>query len=349
MSDAGAGALVIKSDGLAAFVQAMPAMRAVREAYRGRGVTLLTAEDLKPLAEASPYVDAVDVLPGDGDAKAESRLGQQIKKRGFDLIVDLDANARSERLFNAMRHAKARWSGPARGAALKFERSEDAETHPVDALLAQVAHAGVPAPSNATPDATWAATYRRSAPSLQPGYFSLSERFVLLLPAAHRDGAGPRWPTARFAGLAMRLLEAGVDVAIAAEEPDRVTARAVIEACQIERNKLGVDQSGARLCDLTTRADIVQIAALGCHAVGAFGHLDSGLTHLLAATGTSTISLGRTHDDAEHRAPRGSSVITLVGAEDDPARITMDEVMGMFSMYAGVGAPDRRPSHSSSA
>ena len=59
MSPRAQNILVIKTDGLAAFVAAEPLYEAIRAAHPGARISLLTQTHLQRVAKASPYFDQV--------------------------------------------------------------------------------------------------------------------------------------------------------------------------------------------------------------------------------------------------------------------------------------------------
>ena len=63
--------LVIKTDGLAAFVAAEPLYEAIRTAHPGARISLLTQSHLQRVARASPYFDQVAAMPDFREAEAK--------------------------------------------------------------------------------------------------------------------------------------------------------------------------------------------------------------------------------------------------------------------------------------
>ncbi len=314
--------LVVKLAGLASFVQALPAMKALRAAHRSAHILLLTDPALEGLAADVPYIDEVDSIGNLDDPAGLAKAAQRLKGYKFARVYDLDRSERSERVFNAMKPFPPVWSGSARGAKFRFNPSPS--LHPCDVGLQQLVHAGLDIGSGSGfPDASWATTARHAAPSLKPAFFGLSAPFVLVAPVVQRDGDPPHWPTARFAGLAARLIARGVAVAIVTEPADKGAGRAIIQACPDAK-------------DLGQRADLTQVAALACEASGAFGHYDTGVLHLAAAAGARTISIAPSHEEAGKNGPRGEGIVTL--AAPDPATLTVEYAASTLAMFAGIGA-----------
>lgn len=319
--------LVVYCGDLTGFVHALPSMKALRRAYRRARIAMVAAPPLDALAADTPYVDEVIAAGPLEEAKTLSAVVPRLKAEKFDCVFDLERSEGSEKLFNALKPFPPPWSGVARGMKFRFETAE--KLAPLEALSRQLAVAGVEVDPNEKPDARWAGTARSNAPSLQPEYFGLERPFVLLAPASPgRVSAPPRWPIARFAGLATRLAANGVGVAIVTDPGDRGPARAVAQAAPDAR-------------DLAARADLTQVAALAAEAGGALGHADCGVTHLMAAAGAPTIAVARSMDEGVEIGPRADAVMTL--AAPDPTQTTVEYAAQLFAMFARVGSLERRP------
>lgn len=311
--------LIILLNDLGLMVDALPALKAVRAHHRGANITMLSRPELARLAADSPYVDEAEPYGRGEDLASIATLGQQIRRGRFSVVYDLESSPFTERVFLACKPFPPPWCGAARGAKHRFVRGV---AHPVDTLLAQVRMMGAEPVGDPTPDAAWARTAQAHAPRLTPSYFGLADPYIVLAPAA--EGGAPRWPAARWAGLAVRMLNTGVGVAIAAEPQDRAVVRSVVAACPDAK-------------DLGARGDLTQIAAVASGAQGALGHADVPMTRLIAASGAPTISITPSSGPAHDNAPRGRQVIAL--ANDDPGAITVDYAAALFRMYTGVGAP----------
>jgi len=318
--------LIVHRGDLTSFVSALPAMKAIRAAHRGARVSILSAPPVDVLAGDMPYIDDVleDALLD--DPNEVSRVAQLLKTHKYGRIYDLERSAASEKLFNAMKPFPPVWCGAGRG--MKFRYEAPAGMPVLEILRHQLALVGVEVDPEETPNARWAATARRNAPSLKPEFFGLERPYVLLAPSSQIAGAAPRWPIARFAGLAARLAANGVGVGVVTDPHDRATGRAVAQAAPDAR-------------DLASRADLTQVAALAAQASGVLGHADSGIVHLMAACGAATISIASSSEEGVAIGPAGPSVMTLNAP--DPTQTTVDYAAQLISMFAHVGSLERRP------
>jgi ADP-heptose:LPS heptosyltransferase len=298
----------------------------LRRAHRGARLTLVAAPPASTLGGDTPYVDEVIEAGSLEDAKELARVVQRLKLEKIECVFDLERSESSEKLFAAMKPFPPPWCGGARGMKYRFDAPDDMPMHEI--LARQLAVAGVELDVGEKPDARWAATARANAPSLKPEYFGLERPYVLLAPASPGGPlAPPRWPIARFAGLAARLAANGVGVGVVIDPGDRGPGRAVCQAAPDAR-------------DIASRADLTQIASLAAEAAGALGHADCGVTHLMAAAGAPTIAIARTAEEGQAIGPRGGSVLTL--AAPDPTQTTVEYAARLVAMFTRVGSLDRR-------
>jgi ADP-heptose:LPS heptosyltransferase len=322
---AGGDIVIVHCGGLSSFVGAFPAMRALRRANRGARVLLVASETTSALGADTPYVDEVITAGSFDDPREVARVAARLKLEKIECVFDLERSDDSEKLFAGMRPFPPAWCGRARGMKYRFEAS--AGTPMMAALAGQLGVAGVDIDPAEKPDARWATTARSNSPSLKPEYFGLERPYVLLAPASPGPPAAPpRWPIARFAGLAARLAANGVGVGVVIDPGDRGPGRAVCQAAPDAR-------------DIASRADLTQVASLAAEAGGALGHADCGVLHLMAAAGAPTIAVARSAEEGVGIGPKGN-VVTL--AAPDPTHTTVEYAAQLISMFARVGSLDRR-------
>jgi lipopolysaccharide export system permease protein len=132
---------------------------------------------------------------------------------------------------------------------------------------------------------------------------------LILAPGAH--GFGKRWPSARYAELAVRLLGpdgvmAGGKLAVLGGPGEHREAAPVIAALPADR-----------VIDLVGQTGLLLAAAWLARADLYIGN-DSGLTHLAAAAGAPTLALFGPGLPARYR-PWGTAATYLI-AQDDPNR-----------------------------
>jgi ADP-heptose:LPS heptosyltransferase len=270
--------LVIKLGGVGEIVLAFPAFERIRHAHPKAKITLLTTEPFAALTAQSPFFNKVEA---DGAAKgpaAWTALILRLRGARYDRVYDLQNDATTNLIFQALRPLPPPWSGVALGCALPHRNRDRVRMHALERHADQLKDAGIwpDAPtrplSAPPPDISWIL-----ARSAQPRSITVAgghRPLVLLAPG----GAGERWPIELYAELARRLQDSGLAHAI--------------------------QRKASRARDLTGRTDLAQVAALGARASVAVGN-DLGALHLIAAAGAPTIALFSSASDPAVLAPRG--------------------------------------------
>jgi ADP-heptose:LPS heptosyltransferase len=285
--------LVIKLGGIGEMVLAFPAFERIRQAHARAKITLLTTEPFAALAKSSPFFNVVEADGAPKDPGHWTSLILRIRRAHYDRVYDLQNDAATNLIFQALRPAAPDWSGTALGCSLPHRNRHRGEMHLLERQAGQLMDAGIwpDAPTGpwwaAPPDISWIL-----ARSPQPRSITGAHRpLVLLAPGADSHHPEQRWPVEQYAGLARRLQDAGYDIVIIGALGESSLAHAI-------------QRQAPRARDLTGRTDLVQIAALGARAALAVGN-DLGVLHLIAAAGAPTIVLFSSDVDAAAVAPRG--------------------------------------------
>ena len=287
--------LVIKLGGVGDMVLAFPAFERIRQAHPRAKITLLTTDPFVALARSSPFFNAVEADGAPKDPGHWTALILRIRRAHYDRVYDLQNDAASNLIFQALRPIPPSWSGTALGASLPHRNRHRAQMHPLERQADQLQDAGIwpDAPtkpwSAAPPDISWIL-----AKSPQPRSVTASAAHrpvVLLAPGADPSHPEQRWPAEQYGGFARRMQDAGYDIVIIGALGESGAAHAI-------------QRHAPRARDLTGRTDFVQIAALGARSALAVG-TDLGLLTLIAAAGAPTIVLFSSDVDAAAIAPRG--------------------------------------------
>lgn len=284
---------MIKLGGIGELVLAFPAFERIRLAHPKAKITLLTTQPFEALAKTSPFFNVVETDGRPTSPGGWLALISRLRGARYDRVYDLQNDAGTNLIFQALRPFAPEWSGTAPGAALPHRNRERERLHPLERHADQLRQAGIwpDAPtrplSAPPPDISW-----NLARSAQPRSISSAagqRPLVLISPGARRPEA--RWPIERFAELARRLQEAGYDIVIIGNLQESALAHAI-------------QRQAPRARDLTGRTDFAQIAALGARAALAVGN-DTGVLHLIAAAGAPTIALFSGASDPALKGPRG--------------------------------------------
>jgi len=287
--------LVIKLGALGDFVQALAAMKHIRQAHPKAKITLLTTPPFEALAKASRYFNAIETDGRPSGIADTLALARRIKAARYDRVYDLQTSGRSSFYFQLLRPFPPQWSGIAAGASHPHRNKNRNAMHTLERQADQLKDAGIwpDAPvtpgSAPPPDLSWILKHH-PAGKTAPGA-GAPKPYVLLVPGGSAHRLEKRWPTESFGILAANLREQGYDVVIIGGVQESALAR------QIQKY---VPQAR----DLTGRTDFAQLAVLGARAALAVGN-DTGPTHLIAAAGAPTIALFSSASDPILCGPRG--------------------------------------------
>lgn len=286
--------LVIKTDGLAAFVAAEPLYEAIRAAHPGARISLLTQDQLQRVARAAPYFDQVAAMPDFRDAEAKKAFVKQVKTSHFQYIYDLAANEDARRLYAALGPFRPKWRSVAQASRSARQRGTPEEALPNTKKFSTAV--GFEAPTR-QPDFSWALASRKESASMQPGWFGISGVYGLLMPGLDETR---RWPASRYGELARMMAQKGVMPVMIGAKELHVFADEVAHAAP-------------ELVDITGKADHLQLVALAQGA--AFFVSDAAEeVHLAVSVGCSGVLIRKAGE--EHLSPKGRNIITLTTRSD---------------------------------
>ena len=294
--------LVIKLGDVGEMVLAFPAFERIRQAHPKAKITLLTTDPFAALAKSSPFFSAVEADGAPKDPGHWTSLILRIRRAHYDRVYDLQNDAASNLIFQALRPAPPDWSGTALGCSLPHRNRHRGQMHLLERQAEQLQDAGIwpDAPtkpwSAAPPDISW--ILARSAQPRAASGSGAHRPVVLLAPGAGAHHPEQRWPAELYGGFAKRMQDDGYDIVIIGALGESSLAHAI-------------QRQAPRARDLTGRTDLVQIASLGARAALVVGN-DLGVLHLIAAAGAPTIVLFSSDVDAAAIAPRGH--VTVVHA-----------------------------------
>lgn len=309
-SDTPSRILVIRFSSMGDIVLTSPVTRAVRRIWPDAEIDFLTRSEYVGLAHALPGVSEVECLE---PAKGLSRLISRIRRRKYDLVIDLHGNLRSRLVSLAgnagrvVRYDKRRFS---RMAIVRKPCGSATVPHTVDRYLATLDRLD---PAGATHrDGTQDAQEKR-LPELNVDARAVAwveERLadagigpgVPVLGVAPGASHGPkRWLPERFAEVADHVAEfRDMRVLLLGSEDDRTVTGEVARAMKSP----AVDWTG------TTDLSLLPAAVRRC---GLLVSNDSGPMHVATAVGTPVVGVfGATHPRLGF-APLGpaDAVVTL--------------------------------------
>jgi ADP-heptose:LPS heptosyltransferase len=286
--------LVIKLGALGDFVQALAAMKHIREAHPAAHITLLTTPPFEALARASPYFNAVEPDGRSAGIGETLSMISRLRAANYDRVYDLQTSSRSNFYFQLLRPFPPEWSGIAVGASLPHRNRDRGKMHTLERQAEQLQEAGIwpdaPLTPGSAPPADLSWIIKKSGAARPMTSAGTARPYALLVPGASAHRPEKRWPVERFAELGQHLRDRGLDVLVVGGPQESALAMAIQRKVQAR--------------DLTGRTDFAQIAALGARATLAVGN-DTGPIHLIAAAGAPTLVLFSAASDPALCGPRG--------------------------------------------
>jgi len=270
---------------------ALPAIDAMTSAWSGATIDLFVGRHSQAAFAFRPALTKRSI-PDSFDLRAALQLAALLRTGRYDADVTLD---RSRWLRLAARLSQVPVT--ANACSMTPELRHESEVY-----LDVVRQMGIPTPMSQPSIIPSPASRRRADEPLS----GLAGPFAVLHPGGAQnpgvDMLDKRWPADRFVELARRLVNDGVAVLVSGGPGDVTTARLVAEQAGIPENHV-----------LAGRTDIETLAAILIRASVYVGP-DTGVSHVAAATGVSTIAIFGPTNPRRYR-PLGRDVRVLAPAE----------------------------------
>lgn len=290
--------LIIDFGQLGDVVLSLPALRALREKFSEARITVMVGKPCAPIANLSTYVDAtimVDrVMLRDGPKLRSlahiARLIKDIRRRGFDLVIDLHSLSETN-LLGYLSGAPARLYARRPGRSLDFLSNfrprpavEDSDKHAVERYLDVLAPLGIKHASRAPQLKTRPEDDGVIDRILTGENVRVGEPLIgFYIGAGHPSR---RWPLARFSELAERLQR---------DDGGRIIIFAGPEETALLKETGAVFPSSTIVFD---RLDIYQLASALARLTVLVSN-NTGPMHIAAAVGTPVVTLlGRLTPDS---------------------------------------------------
>jgi ADP-heptose:LPS heptosyltransferase len=331
---------VLRANALGDLIFALPALEALRNAYRGAEITLLGRSMHAELLSGRPSpIDRVIVLPAikgvsvpdskETDEPAAAACLQELRAEGFDIAVQLHGGGGNSNHF-------LRRLGAALTVGLKSPEAEALDRwipyfyyqHEVLRYVEVVSLLGA-APPTLEPHL---AVIESDLVAASPVLDELSGPFAVLHPGA--SDRRRRWPAERFAAVGDRLAEAGAGVVVTATSE---------EAPVVEEVLARMAHPAVDACDRLSLSGLVGLLSRAAVLISN----DTGPLHLAGAVGAATVGVfwcgnmlnGAPLTRARHRPfPAWQSSCPVCGrqaseprCEHDPSFVTevsIDDVAG---------------------
>jgi lipopolysaccharide heptosyltransferase II len=270
---------------------AIPAMHAIRRAYPGAHLTLVTSPGkagspgARELLDGVIWIDEMVVYHAEDIAAARGRIEliRSLRARRFDVWIELPAVAAS--LATLIRNlAVARAAGARWGFGWCYEPRFAARSQTlfndfpdeVERLLEIVRSAGFAGDDGDFPLELSDTNRRTVAALLDQAGMAAAQPMIAFAPGAKLEAN--RWPVERFIEVGKSLVARGYAIVVLGGDSD---------ASMCERIAKSLGRNAASLAGKTTVRDSCEVltrcAMLVCN--------DSGVQHLAAAVGTPCVSL----------------------------------------------------------
>lgn len=297
--------LVIKLSALGDFVQALGALRAIRQHHKNDHITLLTTKPYENLARQSGYVDDIilDKRPKMVDLPGWLQLRRTFNQGNFDRVYDLQNNDRTGIYFKLF-SPKPEWVGTAKGASHRNTSPNRTKNHAFRGHQQTLALAGI---TDITIDTMDWLDRDLSA-------FGLQKPYVLIIPGSAPSRPLKRWPAQHYAMLCQYLAEKNYQPVVIGTEAERTEIAEIIAACP----------EALSLCGKTTLFDLVPLARGADFIIGN----DTGPMHMAAPTGTKCLVLFSADSNPTRHLPLGEAVGYLQA--DNLADLQPETVMKMI-------------------
>ncbi|HET8774020.1 MAG TPA: lipopolysaccharide heptosyltransferase II, partial [Thermoanaerobaculia bacterium] len=259
-------------------VMAIPAMAAVRRAYRDRALTLAAAPSIAPLFHEITPVAPDQILTVDKTTETAT-----LRAAGAGRAI-LFPNSFRTAWGSRQAGIRERWGYGTHGRSLILTRAVRRPRHTVhqaEYYLHLVRELGIETPEGPPLARIEISepTRRRVLELLEQHRLDTSAPLVGIAPGA-AYGHAKRWPPERAAELAGRLTARGASIVLVGAAGDRGAGREIESSVP----------AGVRIVNLIGRTDLRLFAGLlaACHA---FVSNDSGAMHLAAAAGVPVVAI----------------------------------------------------------
>jgi len=271
--------LVIKLRYLGDVLLSTPTLRALKATYPTARVTALVNRGTDEILAANPDVD--EIMPLDrGSIIEQWRFAISVRRRGFDLVIDLTDGDRaailtwmSGALVRIGFNAEQRWTGRCYTTAV----SADPVAHRIERDLTALTPLNIVA-TDRVPRLWLTHKDEALADELLSKLGLRSDQSIVILQPGARYWF-KAWPTDRFAELADRLT-------------DQFGCQVLVGGSQQEQDltQLVVKQAKSRLISIAGLLTIRTLAALLKRAALFVGN-DTGVMHIATAVGTPVVGL----------------------------------------------------------
>ncbi|MDZ7289168.1 MAG: lipopolysaccharide heptosyltransferase II [candidate division KSB1 bacterium] len=263
-----------------------PLIRKLRETFPQAKICYLTQNTFAPLLLHNPHLDEIIAFPTPGNVTAQWRIYRQLRRRHFDLVIDLFGNPRTA-LLTWLTGAAIRVGGDFRGRGKLYNvriPSPAEEINAMDFHWRSLEALGIGKGNNrpeiflTEEESRWAREF------LHEKSLDWTRPIVGMHPGA--TWPNKRWPQKYFAELARLLLAQNVQVLITQGPEEEKIVKEVMQQIVPNQSSLPSRSQVTLLPVLNLR----QLASIQ-QQMHVYVSNDCGAMHLAVAVGTPTIGL----------------------------------------------------------
>jgi ADP-heptose:LPS heptosyltransferase len=270
--------LVIKWSAMGDVVGATTFIDDIRAAYPAAEIHLNTLQPWDRLFDGDPRfsrVFAIDVRGRKNRLSAALRWMRTVWREHYDLVFDLQSTDRSRIMLGLVRLLSPQFKAVVgHNPGFPYTHAPQRPAEPYPGWYSDLALRAAGVPRHATHGRLHVSEQnRRAVAELMQETGLKAGHYVLLLPGSQKAGWLKRWGVQRYAALARKLRDAGVEKVALIGGPDEVEDCAAI-----------AEQGGEGIVNLNGRTSIPQIVPLAEGASCIVGN-DTGAAHVASCAG----------------------------------------------------------------
>ena len=293
--------LILKLGAVGDVVLITPSLRAIRRKFPRATITLLVGRDAFELVQHCPYLDGLltyDRVRKDRGFLGLWRLGSELRRRGFDLAIDLQNNKKSQLLsFLSFASRRVGWSrGPFRILVNQRQPEPKEPMSPVEHQFRLLSALGIDEQDESLE--LWVqpkdeTTVKRF---LEGEWLSGQEPLVGLNLGGSPQWLTKRWPLEYYAELCDRLSQDNIRVVVTGTGAEEQRLRQLLKLVQ------------TRPIVAVGKTTLPQLASL-LKRCKAYVTVDSAPLHVASGVGTPVIALFGPTDPLRHFPPKTQGTI----------------------------------------
>ena len=283
--------LVIKPSSLGDVIHALPFLNATRETFPKAEIDWVISKSLKGLLEDNPLINNLIVLNKDSwksirrlpKTLAEiARLKRHLKKKKYDIVVDLQGLLRSGLIARSTQAAtNVGFADSREGSTIFYDKKVNVEKslHAVDKCLEAAKAIGAKVKK-----AKFPLYVSKDAKAKVRELLGNTKEYIVIVPSAR--WASKRWPAEKFATLIKKL---NIPCVITGTKGDRKISKKILDSFNKGGSKKKAGNEG-RMIDLCGKTGLKELIALLAGAKAVVSN-DSGPLHIAAALNRPVVAV----------------------------------------------------------